>query len=288
VTITAADLTFRDPGGIDVSAEYTVTPDPANPSTVAAGATEVLAFSVDVAAMPTIDLITVDGMVTGTDQVTMAQVADSSAAITHDWDVVGALVELRVVDAPDATVSQGSTGHLVTVTAENVGINPVDVTALALTFTGSADRTSEYTVTPDPANPPMIAGATLETFTFAVDVDPAATTELVTLDAGITVQDPISLSTDQDTGADVTDQWDVLVCLASSCGDCNGDGMVTILDALVAAQHSAALITLTGVDFSNCNVVGALEPDPSAEVSILDALTLAQAAAGLPAALVCC
>ena len=30
-----------------------------------------------------------------------------------------------------------------------------------------------------------------------------------------------------------------------------GDGQVTILDALTAAQHSAGLITLTGIDFTN-------------------------------------
>ena len=63
---------------------------------------------------------------------------------------------------------------------------------------------------------------------------------------------------------------------------------VSILDALVAAQHSAGLIVLTGVDFSNCNVFGALEPDPTADVSILDALNLAQSAAGLSVMLICC
>ena len=30
-----------------------------------------------------------------------------------------------------------------------------------------------------------------------------------------------------------------------SCGDCNGDGPVNILDALVAAQHGVGLITIT-------------------------------------------
>ena len=66
------------------------------------------------------------------------------------------------------------------------------------------------------------------------------------------------------------------------------DLVVTILDALVAAQHAAGLITLTGIDFTNCNVFGLLEPDPAAVVDIIDALSLAQFAAGLPAVLTCC
>ena len=30
------------------------------------------------------------------------------------------------------------------------------------------------------------------------------------------------------------------------------------LDALLAAQHAAGLVTLTGIDFSNCDVIGAV------------------------------
>ena len=64
--------------------------------------------------------------------------------------------------------------------------------------------------------------------------------------------------------------------------------MVTILDALVAAQNAASLVALSGAAFSNCNVIGLLEPDPGAVVDILDSLTLAQFAAGLPVTLMCC
>ena len=45
-----------------------------------------------------------------------------------------------------------------------------------------------------------------------------------------------------------------------------------------------------GASFTSCNVIDAIEPAPGAvvDIIIIDALTLAQAAAGLPVTLVCC
>jgi len=77
-------------------------------------------------------------------------------------------------------------------------------------------------------------------------------------------------------------------CPLTACGDCDSDGFTTILDALLAAQHGALIIALTGVEFSNCNVTGAVEPDPGAVVDVLDALMLAQEAALLAVTLSCC
>ena len=76
--------------------------------------------------------------------------------------------------------------------------------------------------------------------------------------------------------------WDVVTCLAPLCGDCNGDGNVNILDALAAAQHTVATITLTGRGYDACNV------DSDGDVDILDALRIAQSSVGLPVALICC
>jgi hypothetical protein len=77
-------------------------------------------------------------------------------------------------------------------------------------------------------------------------------------------------------------------CPVSLCGDCNADGSISILDALRAAQANVGLTTLTPEQFSNCNVTGAVEPDPGAAVTILDALAIAQSAAGLGVVLTCC
>ena len=79
-----------------------------------------------------------------------------------------------------------------------------------------------------------------------------------------------------------------LGCPVVVCGDCNANGSVTIVDALLAAQHGASLITLTGSDFSGCNVTWALEPQAGAAVGVLDALILAQHAAGIVPTLTCC
>lgn len=64
--------------------------------------------------------------------------------------------------------------------------------------------------------------------------------------------------------------------LASICGDCDGNGRITILDALVAAQHASGVITITGPRLLSCDA------DASGAVDILDALAIAAEAAGLP------
>jgi hypothetical protein len=288
VDVVRLDLTFEDGGGADVTGDYTVTPDPANPVVVTVGATEVFTYTVDVAVTATQGPITVDGDFEGTDQVTAAPVYDTAADTPHTWDVTGAVPEIRAVDAPDLEVAQGGTGYPVTVSIENTGLTQLAVTTIDLSFTGTVDRTSEYTVTPDPGNPSLIDAGLTEVFTFAVDVAPAASLETITLDAAVTGIDQVTSGTVTDPDADVTDTWTVQSCLAPLCGDCNGDGVVSIVDALTAAQHAAGLSLLSGTAFSSCNVLGLLEPDPGAEVNILDALALAQSVAGLGVVLSCC
>jgi hypothetical protein len=174
------------------------------------------------------------------------------------------------------------------VAVENTGLNPVAVGAVTLSFTGAADRTGEYTVTPAPANPTTIAGGATGLFDFAVDVSPAAALETIVIDAAFSGSDAITARALSDPGADSDDTWDVVDCISTTCGDCNGDGVISILDALAAAQHGVGSIVLAPAAFSNCNVTGLLEPDPGAVVSILDALAIAQVSAGLSIPLACC
>jgi hypothetical protein len=65
------------------------------------------------------------------------------------------------------------------------------------------------------------------------------------------------------------------------CGDCTGDGTVSVLDALAAAQHAAGVITLPGAQLLDCDV------DSDGSVQVLDALRVAQSAAGIPVTLTC-
>jgi hypothetical protein len=203
-------------------------------------------------------------------------------------DPTGLLV--RTVSSSLTTVAEGQTGADVSVTVENLGGNLLDTLAATLSFTdpGLVDVSSEYVVTPDPGNPTTIAGGSTETLDFSVDVLAGVTQGLITVDAAGSANDSVTGNPITDPGADTPLVWDVVGCLAPNCGDCNGDTQISILDALVAAQHSAGLTILTGSDFSNCNVTGLLEPDPSATVDILDALTLAQYAAGVVGSLTCC
>jgi hypothetical protein len=216
-------------------------------------------------------------------------------ALLDNWTAVApglagpAVLEVSTIDTTPTTVLQGEAGIAVTMSVDNTGQDRATSVAGALTFTGSADRTAEYTVTPDPANPTEIQAGTTEVLQFTVDVSFSATTEVVTIDGGVTGLDAYAGGPLDDPDAAVTDSWEVLwACHATLCGDCNGDGQISIVDALTAAQHSAGLITLTGDDFTNCNVLGLLEPDPGAEVDILDALNLARSAAGLGVTLACC
>ena len=66
------------------------------------------------------------------------------------------------------------------------------------------------------------------------------------------------------------------------CGDCDGNGIgPSILDALVASQIAVGLATPTFSQTYCCDV------DASGAIDVLDALGMALAASGLPAALMC-
>jgi hypothetical protein len=74
---------------------------------------------------------------------------------------------------------------------------------------------------------------------------------------------------------------------AQLCGDCDGNGFVTILDALQAARHDTGLATIASPELEQCNVSGTPGGPPLGVVSVLDGLTIAQYAVGLHPQLLC-
>ena len=68
-----------------------------------------------------------------------------------------------------------------------------------------------------------------------------------------------------------------------------GANVCTTITALLAALASGSVDALTiALVHTTCNVIGIVEPNPSAIVDILDALTVAQAAAGVPGIVLAC
>ena len=66
------------------------------------------------------------------------------------------------------------------------------------------------------------------------------------------------------------------------CGDCNNDGKVSVLDALLAAQHDEGINKLEGVHFASCDV------DNNGVVDDADSQLIAEFAVDLPVKLTCC
>ena len=73
------------------------------------------------------------------------------------------------------------------------------------------------------------------------------------------------------------------------CGDCNGDGRVTVLDSLYASQHEQGLRKLASPNYESCNVMGISGgiADPGATVDSLDAQEISNYAVGLVSHLNC-
>ena len=133
-------------------------------------------------------------------------VSSGLAASGQTQITLGSLSILSVTTAP-TTVTQGQTGITVSMSVQNLGSNPITNLQGILSFTGLADRTSEYTVTPSASNPTTLPGNATVTLTYLVDVSPAASLETITIDGTVSGEvngTPVSAS-----GAQSPDSWTV-------------------------------------------------------------------------------
>ncbi len=82
-------------------------------------------------------------------------------------------------------VTQGQSGINVSMAVQNLGTATIQNIVGNLTFQGTVDRTSDYSVTPGAGNPTQILGNSSATLSFTVSVNPGAAPELITLNGTI-------------------------------------------------------------------------------------------------------
>ncbi|MCI0693166.1 hypothetical protein L0337_14325 [candidate division KSB1 bacterium] len=211
LTEVTAGLTFT--GSTDRTGEYTVTPSPSNPTTLAGNSTATFSFIVNVGANATLETVTLNGTVSG--KVNGTPVSASNANQTDAWTVQlpAALSVTSVTAAPD-TVAQGQTGIEVRVrVANNLGqttsANAV-IDSVRLVFKqGALIKTSDYIIG-SPTGPGSIAGNAEVEYTFLVNVGSAATLGLITIDASAYGKEGNTGSLLTDTEAGAPDTWRVI------------------------------------------------------------------------------
>lgn len=209
-TIDSAGLTFTGAG--DRTSDYIVTPDPTNPGTVPAGGNTSLQFSVDVKPNAHTELITIDGTISGTDAFNGNPCSDDSATVTDSWQVLAsAQLNILSINAVPDFVYRGDTGNTVTVTIENLGDNPLQLTSATLTMTAlSGDVTGEYSFSLIDGLP-VIPPADSRDLTFLVDAGMLLTGGEIAVDAEAGGRDMVNNTFTYDIGAETIDTWYVVV-----------------------------------------------------------------------------
>jgi hypothetical protein len=210
ITELTGTLTFT--GSADRTGEYNVTPP--NPITLPGSSPATLSFVVAVDANATLELVTINGAVSG--KVNGTPVSAQGAQQTDSWTVqLPATLTVQQVIATRDTVKQGEPGLTVTVrVTNNVGQSnsaAASIDSVRLSFLqGGQDKTFEYAVAAEPGNPTTIPGGEAKNFSFVVNVGSSATLGQITLDASAYGKDANSNKSISDPNADNRDNWLVI------------------------------------------------------------------------------
>ncbi|MGH7451087.1 MAG: beta strand repeat-containing protein, partial [bacterium] len=211
LTEVTAGLTFT--GTADRTGEYSVTPSPSNPTSLAGNSTATFSFIVNVGANAMLETVTLNGTVSG--KVNGTPVSSSNANQTDSWTVqLSAVLRVTSVTTTPDTVAQGQTGIEVRVrVANNLGqttsANAV-IDSVRLVFKqGALFKTSDYIIGL-PTGPASIAGNSEAEFTFLVNIGSAATLGLITIDASAHGKEGNSNLPLVDPNADTPDSWRVI------------------------------------------------------------------------------
>ncbi|MBI2945238.1 MAG: hypothetical protein HYY25_13675 [Candidatus Wallbacteria bacterium] len=168
VSVAAAPRFAGDPGG------YSVVASPLNTTTLAAGATAILTFTVQVHCAAVPGTRTVTAAVSAIDQLSASPAGVSNAANTS-WNVSATAAALSIGTLTFPARSWQGQVSSATVDITNTGCGTADITSTALTFSGSG-----LTATPSGSNPLSLAGGASATFTYSVSItntaDPTAYT----------------------------------------------------------------------------------------------------------------
>ena len=197
--------------GLDVHADYTVTPQAQNPASLGAGATATLRFSVDVHADATLGAILLDAAQAATDANSGADASASGAQSSGGWTVqTPAAPSVGQLSAPPA-VAQGQPHALVSVPVTNNGAHAANfgLRTSNLRFTaGGADVSAQFTCAESSDDPGVIAAQVTATLHFDCAISPVATVGVVALAAhvvGVDGNSGAAISADSAPGA----QWTV-------------------------------------------------------------------------------
>jgi len=135
----------------------------------------------------------------------IASITASGAGANGSTQISLGSLSIESITTSPTTVSQGQTGISVSMLVRNLSAAPVTDLSGQLIFTGTFDRTGDYTV--PPLAPVTIAGGSTTILTFVVAVKSTAALETVTL--GGTVQGTIGSTVVSATGTAQPDSWAV-------------------------------------------------------------------------------
>ena len=205
-------------GGRSRSSDFlAVQPAPGNPTSLVAGKSAVLRYTLTSKATALSGSFQLDAAVSGTQSGGTAVISDPGSAITTAFTLRSpALLSIYSVSISRDRVSRGQSA-MVTVSVDNFGQATAAVTLVRPLFlAGSTNRAAQYTVTPSPAlpgeNPDSLGGGQRGIYRFQVDVHPDATLGPLTLQARVTGTDVSSgLAVPVDETAVVPASWTVQI-----------------------------------------------------------------------------
>jgi len=209
INITSASLAFTGPppGNQNRTAQYSLQRTD-NVTSIAPATSQTLTFAVDVSQTADLEVVTIDGAVSG--EINSNTITDNNSDVTDQWEVQSpAALSIASVIAGVDTVSRGQTDLHVTLRVTNTGTADAQVTNIGLRFRlGGQDVTSSYFVSA-PGGAIIPGGTSNNNFDIIVNVSSTAPTGLTVIDGMIFARDVNTNAVVADSGATTTDSWQV-------------------------------------------------------------------------------